>query len=302
MSALDDPTPEAVAAGRELLARHARSFSLAGLALDEATLDEAAVCYALCRVADDLVDEAPDYASARVAIDELRDELRGRRQSRPLVRAWIRLALRRNIPMAAAWRLVDTIARDAGPVRVADDAELRDYAEGVAGTVGAMMAAVLGGTSARARHAADRLGVAMQYTNIARDVAEDAGRDRVYLPATRLTAAGVTTEQVLAGTADRAALFGVVRDLVALAEPAYDAAYEGLVELSFRPRVAGFLALHLYREIGRELVRRGPVALAARTRLTRWQLVRTLGSATWALAASWAGHRPAPALIPHSAG
>lgn len=302
MSALDDPTPEAVAAGRELLARHARSFSLAGLALDEATLDEAAVCYALCRVADDLVDEAPDYASARVAIDELRDELRGRRQSRPLVRAWIRLALRRNIPMAAAWRLVDTIARDAGPVRVADDAELRDYAEGVAGTVGAMMAAVLGGTSARARHAADRLGVAMQYTNIARDVAEDAGRDRVYLPATRLAAAGVTAEQVLAGTADRAALFGVVRDLVALAEPAYDAAYEGLVELSFRPRVAGFLALHLYREIGRELVRRGPVALAARTRLTRWQLVRTLGSATWALAASWAGRRPAPALIPHSAG
>lgn len=299
MSVPVDPEPEAVALGRALLQKHARSFSLAASALDERTLDEAAICYALCRLADDMVDDAPSYAEGRAAIDTLRAELRGRAQSRPLVRAWIRLALRRGIPMAAAWRLCDTIARDAGPVRVADDAELLDYAEGVAGTVGIMMVAVFGAATPSARHAAETLGVAMQYTNIARDVAEDAARDRVYLPATRLRAAGVDPEAIVARTADPERVFAVVRDLVHAAEPAYASARAGLLELALRPRAAGMFALHLYREIGREVVRRGPAALAARTRLSRWALLRTLGAAVLALVGSYLPLPPSASLLPH---
>jgi len=86
------------------------------------------------------------------------------------VTTWIRLALRRQIPLTAGWDLIDAMDTDLGPVRIADDAQLHRYAYGVAGTVGLMMCGILG-AHLHARARAVDLGIAMQLTNIARDVA-----------------------------------------------------------------------------------------------------------------------------------
>jgi phytoene synthase len=91
-----------------------------------------------------------------------------------------------GIDRGAALELIAGVRSDAGPVALADDAELLRYCYRVAGTVGLMMCGVLGVRAPGARAFALDLGIAMQLTNICRDVAEDAARGRVYLPATRL--------------------------------------------------------------------------------------------------------------------
>lgn len=291
--------PAAVGEGRALLQRHARSFRIAARVLGEEQADDAAIAYGFCRVADDAVDEAPDAEAAAAAIAALRAELAGEQPARPLVAAWLEMAARRGIPVAAAEHLLVAIAGDVGAVRMDDDRALLRYAYGVAGTVGLMMAPILGATAREARSHAVDLGIAMQLTNIARDVAEDARRGRVYLPTTRLRAHGVEPEDVLRGVVPAAAV--VASELVSLAEPYYASARAAAVWLPWRGRLAMLLASYLYRAIGHAVVRRGVAALEGRTVLGQgalaWAIVQAVAAWVWATLFRTA----APVLPPHTA-
>ena len=226
--------------------------------------------YAFCRTVDDVVDEGDDP----LAIDALREELNGDRPAGPVVGAFLAVAERRRIPLSAARELIDGCASDWGRVRVADEGELLRYAYLVAGTVGRMMAPLLGAShSAADRHAVE-LGLAMQLTNIARDVAEDAKRDRVYLPATWLAERGVVQDDVARQTADRQATFAVVERLVLAADVHYRRGEAGLRYLPLRTRVAIGVASRVYRAIGLRVVRRGMAALEDRTVLTTSERIR----------------------------
>ncbi|MFO0631047.1 MAG: squalene/phytoene synthase family protein [Polyangiales bacterium] len=168
---------------------------------------------------------------------------------------------------------------DLDAVRVGDDAELLRYCYRVAGTVGIMMCGVVGVRDPAALPHAVDLGVGMQLTNIARDVAEDAGLGQVYLPRTRLAAHGVDAGDVLAGTASREAVSAVVRELLAMAERYYASADLGMRYIPARARLAIYAAARLYRGIGRKLLRRGADALAGRTILGAWERASQLAVA-----------------------
>jgi len=248
-----------VASSRRVLVRHARSFRLASIFLPREASDEAAITYAFCREADDMADEAPDLATARASLSDLDAELTGEVPPRLLVAAYLEVARSRSIPVEAAQELLQGLRSDLKPVCVADDGELMRYCYRVAGTVGLMMCGVLGVTSPEARAPAVDLGLAMQLTNICRDVLEDAGRGRVYIPASRLAKVGLTPEDVLDPTLPRdldrrARLATVVRDLLEVAEGAYTRAWRGMHHIPPRPRVAIHVAAVVYRSIGRRLL------------------------------------------------
>lgn len=245
---------------RESMRRHARTFSLAAAFLPADRRDEAAVLYALCRRIDDLGDEDGD----RVGLERLRAELEGRAEPSPLVAAFLEICGRTGVPIGPALHLIDGVVSDLGTVRMDDDAALLRYCYRVAGTVGLLMCAVLGVDDRAAwPHAVD-LGIGMQLTNICRDVLEDAGRGRVYLPTDRLRAEGVAPEDLIAGTADPRAVARVVRDLLSLADRYYASGDEGLSYLPARTRLAIRVASRTYRAIGDELARRDHDALAGR--------------------------------------
>ena len=149
--------------------------------------------------------------------------------------------------------------------RYADLPALRGYAARVAGAVGAMMALTLGTRQPLALARAADLGVAMQLSNIARDVAEDAAAGRLYLPLDWLEAAGIDAAAFVARPAFSPGLAAVLAALAAEAECLYARAEAGigLLPLACRPSIRA--AARLYREIGREVTRRGPGALAERT-------------------------------------
>jgi phytoene synthase len=249
-----------VLSARDSLTRHARTFRMAARFLPRDVRDDVAVVYALCRSIDDAADER---ASAE-ELAELDEEIAGTRPPRPLVRAFLDVSARRGVPIAAARELVLGCRSDLGVVRIADERALVRYCYLVAGTVGLMMAPLLGARTRDALAHARDLGIAMQMTNIARDVAEDAARDRVYLPATWLADehAGSTSFR------DRDHVHAVVRRLVSLAEVYYRSGELGLRALRPRARVAVAVAARVYRAIGLAVVRRGPATLATRTVLS----------------------------------
>ncbi len=260
---LSMPVPSATA----VLARSSKSFRFAGAFLPADRLDDAAVVYAFCRAVDDAVDDATDVDTAREAAADLAAELAGERPARAVVRAFVDVCQRTGVDIGFAHELVRGVASDArAAVRVDDDGELLRYCYRVAGTVGGLMCGVLGVREREALPFAVDLGVAMQLTNICRDVLEDAGHDRIYLPLTRLRAAGASglVPGLLDGR-DRAAVVVVVAQLLALAERYYDSGSAGLRFIPWRSRLGILVAARVYRAIGRKLLRGGGDPLRGRT-------------------------------------
>jgi len=255
-SLAEPPTavPDAVTQdSHAVLATHARSFRLASVFLPRAQADDAAVVYAFCRLVDDLADEAPDPETARVRLDAVSAELDGRAPRRPLVAAFCQVAARQSIDLQVARDLMAGVLSDLVAVRVPELSEFDRYCYRVAGTVGLMMCGVMGVTSPEARAPAVALGEAMQITNICRDVLEDLGRDRVYVPESVLVRAGTSQAELLAGEAPRAAVVAAVGRLLDRAEARYRQAHRGMGFIPWRPRLAILVASRLYRQIGRRL-------------------------------------------------
>ncbi len=247
-----------------VLADRARSFRWAAAFLPRDARDDAAILYAFCRLVDDLADDTPDPDEAREALDRLTAEVRGAAPARPLVAEMVARVEARGGTVGPALELIRGVRGDLDPVRLEEDGDLVRYAWRVAGTVGLLMCPVLGVTSRAATPYAVDLGIAMQITNICRDVAEDAALGRVYLPARRLQDAGVAPETLVAGQADRRRVSRVVLDLLDLADRYYESAEAGMAYLPLRPRAAILVAGRVYRGIGAVLRRRGGDALAGR--------------------------------------
>ncbi len=298
--AADVVLPEApsteVAATLATLAAGSRSFSFAARFLPAARREDAALLYAFCRYVDDLADEADDEHAARAALDALAEELRGEAAPRPLAEAVLALFARRDIPVAPALHLIEGVRSDLGHVALDSDAELVRYGYRVAGTVGLMMCGVLGVRDPKAWPYAVDLGVAMQITNIVRDVAEDAARGRVYVPRTRLTAVGVQGDAATLH-AHAEAVRSVVADLVDLAERYYRSADQGLRFIPLGARAAILVASRVYRAIGLRLRRNGADPFRGRTVVPWFEKVywAAVALAQLPFTASW--RRPHRAML-----
>ncbi|MEL7059958.1 MAG: phytoene/squalene synthase family protein [Acidobacteriota bacterium] len=268
--------------------RAGSSFTLAARLLPADVARDAVTLYGFCRRVDDLADLATDPAAARRHLRAVRQALAtGDSQSEAEI---LELIDRRQVPITSLLHLVDAVESDLGSVRIADLDELLAYCHGVAGTVGEAMCAVLETRSPRALEPARELGIAMQLTNIARDVVEDAERGRRYLPRTLL---GADLEPAdLAGrdatvasvAAAREAAWPAVLGLLGRAEHFYRRADQGLRFIPWRSRPAILIAARTYEEIGRCLRARGPQRYwQSRCALSTADRCRAVGRAALAL-------------------
>lgn len=186
---------------------HAKTFSTASRFLPAHKRRAAFAIYAFCRLADDFVDDArhDDVDAARQLDNHRRafaSALRGSPSS-AVFRELVWAMQRFEIPSAPFLALIDMLRRDLSPARYESWPELQQYCGGVASTVGVMCAHVFGlpttaSLRADALRSARTLGVALQLTNILRDVGEDAERGRCYLPSDELDAFEIDVEEVVA--------------------------------------------------------------------------------------------------------
>ncbi len=292
MVSIDDVS--LVAQCRAVLSSGSASFSRAAQLLDPTTREGCYLLYTWGRHCDDVIDGQtlghgqraidPEVLAARLA--ELRTgterALAGDATDLPF-RALALLVRRHRIPPELPHVLLDGMAMDVAGRRYRTLDELADYCYCVAGVVAIMTGRIMGLEDAALLRRLGRLGEAVQLTNIARDVVDDAAAGRVYLPAEWLQAVGVPESEV-AQPEHRIALASIATRLLDAAEERYREADAVVARLPLRSAAALAVGRTLYAEIGAVIRRRGPRAWDSRATVTTFRrgtltascLVRTI--------------------------
>jgi phytoene synthase len=236
---------------RKLIRTGSKSFHAASLLLPRPIRDPAYAIYAFCRLADDGVDlEADQNAALRRLEERLKGIYDGAPADVSADRALADVVREFGIPKELFDALLEGFAWDVEGREYETLDDLYGYAARVAGAVGAIMTLLMGRRSAGTLARACDLGVAMQLTNIARDVGEDARNGRIYLPLSWMRAAGIDPRDFLRDPVHSDALAGVIDRLLAAAEELYERSGAGVADLPFGCRPAINAARRLYAEIG----------------------------------------------------
>ena len=298
------PVGEAdLVACEQLMRGGSKSFFAASRILPVRVRAPAIALYAFCRVADDAIDLAIDPASAVVRLDQRLDAIYAQRpQAFESDRALADVVARFDLPRGLLDALIEGFRWDAEGRRYETIGDLEDYCARVAGTVGAMMAILMGTRGQGALARACELGLAMQLTNIARDVGEDARNGRLYLPRDWLREEGIDPDGWLQQPGFDPAIGRVVARLLARADSLYEQARLGIAELPRDCRSAIEAARRVYAEIGREVERAGLDSVSGRavvsTRRKAWLMARAmLVNAPLQRRAATGRSDPAPAMV-----
>lgn len=272
-----------------------KTFFAASLILPGNVRGPATALYAFCRAVDDAIDLAPEPARA---LDTVRRRLRRIYDGGPfddaVDRCFAETVERFAIPRALPEALVEGFEWDAERRRYPDLDALYAYGARVAGAVGAMMAILMGARGAETYARACELGVAMQLTNIARDVGEDARLGRLYLPLDRMRAVGLDPDVFLARPRFDDRVARVVGDVLDAADALYARGVSGIAALPAGCRPAIRAAAFLYAEIGREVARRGFDSISGRAVVAPSRKAAVLLRATLAPPGAPSGPGPAP--------
>jgi phytoene synthase len=258
----------AIAHCETIIEEGSKSFSLAARLFDREKMSGAFSLYGWCRYCDDQIDLCRDQAAGRDRLRVLRrqtqDVFAGRPQDEPIFLAFQYATVRYAIPAHYPLELLEGMAMDVRSETYETLEELLLYCYRVAGTVGLMMAHVMGVSDEKALEHACDMGIAMQLTNIARDVMEDFDRGRVYLPISWLTQADLPVAEI-GRPENRGKVAELTRRLLAIADAYYRSGRTGIRYLPFRCGCAVAAAQNVYSEIGRMVLNRGQRAWDERT-------------------------------------
>jgi phytoene synthase len=263
-----------------ITAAHSQTFYVATGLLPPAKRQAMRALYAFCRLSDDMVDcpvEDSDVSLAawhRTVLSPTppRDDL--------VAIAWADTRVRYQIPLRYAEQLIDGVGRDLRQQRYSTFEDVARYAYGVASTVGLMSMHIIGCAGEQAIPYAIKLGIALQMTNILRDVEEDRRASRVYLPMSELRAFGLTEADLNRGQVDgrwRAFLrFQIERNRRLYAE-----ARPGIAMLSSDGRFAVAVASDLYRAILDDIEAHDYDVFHRRAHVSAWGKLRRLPGIWW---------------------
>ena len=232
---------------KNYLAIFAKSFNWAGFFLPKKIYEDSAKLYAFCRVLDDIADEKTDLDSKIKRFDEMRNFLKksydadnketySSDEMEKIVHDVITLAKNNNIKKIILEDLIDGVASDLKKkIHIRSVKDLLVYSYRVAGTVGLMMSKILMVNDRRALKGAIDLGIAMQLTNIARDVVEDKKMNREYIKPD----------------------FENIKATLKLAEMFYESSFSSIQKIPFIYKFSIIVARRIYRQIGRKILQKG---------------------------------------------
>lgn len=264
--------PADMAHCRAVIRTGSLSFHTASKLLPASVRDPALALYAFCRLADDEVDEGDQKARAVLSLrDRLDDAYSGRPRNAPEDRAFAAIVDAFDMPRALPEALLEGLAWDAAERRYETLSGVMDYSARVASAVGAMMCVLMRVRDADALARACDLGVAMQLTNIARDVGEDARAGRLYLPLEWIAEAGLTPEAFLAQQGATPETRRMVRRLLAEAHRLYIRSEAGISALPMRARSGIYAARFVYAGIGQQVKRSGYDSITRRAHTSKLQ-------------------------------
>ena len=270
--------PKDMAHCEEAIRHGSLSFHAASRALPKLVREPALALYAFCRLADDEVDLKADKAPAVLALQErMEAAFAGEPMDTPMDRAFAAMVRQHDMPKELPQALLEGLAWDAQERRYETLSDVRSYSARVASAVGAMMCVLMGVRDRNALARACDLGVAMQLTNISRDVGEDALEGRLYLPMEWLSQAGIDVEQFLANPKPTKAIRQMVRRLFMESERLYLRSEAGITRLPVSCRPGIFAARHIYAGIGKVIRDQSYQTITIRARTSKSRKIGLMG-------------------------
>ena len=228
------------------LKKHGKSFYWASFFLPKRNKDAATKLYSICRFFDDLADDNSEDQT-KILTGEFKkicDDL-----SHPINEFFTS----HNLSIKILGDLVDGLVKDQTDVRIKNEKELIQYAYQVAGTVGLMMSPLIMVNNNKANKHAIDLGIAMQLTNIARDIYEDALMNRIYLPQDWISNTDISELTDISSNKDLIQIKGAIKRLILLSETYYKNGFAGMRYIPLKTRLAIFFAAKIYRAIGQKI-------------------------------------------------
>lgn len=261
---------------------HSKTFYIASGLLPHDKKQAARALYAFCRVTDDIVDGSGSKQARCEQLEQWQQIVMNPHPpvDNPVALAWADTQSRYNIPRGYAQQLIDGVARDLHQVRYKTFDDLADYSYGVASTVGLMAMHIIGFHSVEAIPYAVRLGVALQMTNILRDVGEDWRAGRFYLPLQELEDFGLTEADLDAGCTDER-WHDFIQFQIERTNRLYDESWYGISMLNKDGRFAIAAAADLYRAILQDIKQHNCDVFTRRAHVSMWGKVRRLPGIWW---------------------
>ena len=264
-----------------LTKEYAKSFYFASNLLPEESRWATYALYGFCRYADNLIDNPRDRTTGELIMevdafgDELEKAYNTGESEHPVLKAFIVVAERYKIPLKYPLDLLRGVKMDVQRSRYANFDELYIFAYRVAGVVGLMMTHVLGYSDKSAFQYAERLCIAMQLTNILRDIQEDMQMNRMYMPHNELSDYGLSekdiSEEHMSENFREFMKFQVAR-----ADQYYDEANKGISLLNRRSRFSIYAASKIYRGILRKIEKRNYNPFLGRVHVSKGRKIAIL--------------------------
>ena len=222
---------------KNYLSIYAKSFNWSGFFLPKKIYYKCSVLYDFCRTIDNIADQNKDLEIKKKELEEFRKKFEQKDKNDSVIKNMWNLMSERNISKKIVDDLFDGVNSDLKKeVRIETEKELLIYSYRVAGTVGLMMAKIFGVKKKESLQRAIDLGIAMQLTNIARDVVEDEKKNRVYL---------------IKNSND---IFKSIKNIILKADSFYDSAFEGIRDIPLNSRFSIIVARRVYRQIGKKIL------------------------------------------------
>lgn len=265
-----------------IIHQHSKTFYTASSLLPPQKRRAVRALYAFCRVTDNLVDSEGDAADRQVRLEQWRQLALDPYPPLhvPVALAWADARLRYDIPSGYAVQLIDGVERDLTQTRYQTFEDLAAYAYGVASTVGLMAMHIVGFAGEQALPYAVKLGVALQLTNILRDVREDWKIGRLYLPLDELAAFGLSEADIAEGRSDQR-WQDFMRFQVARTRQLYTEGTRGVALLNREGRFAIAAAAELYQAILTDIERRQYDVFSGRAHVSAAGKARRLPGIWW---------------------
>ena len=222
---------------KNYLSIYAKSFNWSGFFLPKKIYYKCSVLYDFCRTIDNIADQNKDLEIKKKELEEFRKKFEQKNRNDSVIKNMWNLMSERNISKKIVDDLFDGVNSDLKKeVRIETEKELLIYSYRVAGTVGLMMAKIFGVKKKESLQRAIDLGIAMQLTNIARDVVEDEKKNRVYL---------------IKSSND---IFKSIKNIILKADSFYDSSFEGIRDIPLNSRFSIIVARRVYRQIGKKIL------------------------------------------------
>ena len=222
---------------KNYLSIYAKSFNWSGFFLPKKIYFKCSVLYDFCRTIDNIADQNVDLDTKKKELQEFKRKFEEKNKNDSVIRNMWNLMDEKNISKKIVDDLFDGVHSDLKKeVRIRTEKELLIYSYRVAGTVGLMMAKIFGVKKKESLQRAIDLGIAMQLTNIARDVVEDESKNRVYL---------------IKSSKD---IFENIKSIILKADSFYDSSFEGIKDIPLNSRFSIIVARRVYRQIGKKIL------------------------------------------------